>query len=292
MNESEIVEISTYLNSMENEIIVVAISIIFGLVAIRLCLKLFKRLLLLSTMDNALVSFVYTSLNVLLHLSLVLFCFKKLSIPITSMIAVLSACGVAIGLAIQDSIANVANGLVMIGTHPFKVGDYVQIGTEEGVIEELRLMNTVLSTLDNRRLVLPNKTVFNSKILNFNTNSLRRLDFKFTVDYDTNLEKAIKVTEEACKKSSYVLGTPSPRIELWDAGASALEISAWCWIKSIDYWDAYFDIKRLVFDAYKSHGITIPFNQLTVSERKKTPVKRTVTRAAASEGDTLNGGNV
>ena len=114
MEEKELYEITSYFSRMENEIIAVVISLILGLVAIKLCLKLIKRMLLISNMDNALISFVHTSINVILKISLLLYCLQKLNIPLTSMIAVLSAAGVAIGLAIQDSIANVANGLVMI----------------------------------------------------------------------------------------------------------------------------------------------------------------------------------
>ena len=127
-------------------------------------------------MDNALIRFMLTSLRVILGVALLLYAMKLIGIPLTSMIAILSAAGVAIGLAIQDSIANVANGLILIGTtHPFKVGDYVQIGTDEGTIDEIRLMNTVLTTADNRRLILPNKMVFTSRIMNYNANPLRRI---------------------------------------------------------------------------------------------------------------------
>lgn len=268
MEEKELYEITSYFSRMENEIIAVVISLILGLVAIKLCLKLIKRMLLISNMDNALISFVHTSINVILKISLLLYCLQKLNIPLTSMIAVLSAAGVAIGLAIQDSIANVANGLVMIGTHPFKVGDYVQVDNDEGTIEELRLMNTVLSTKDNKRLVLPNKKVFNSRIVNYNTNSLRRVDLKFTVDYDTDLDFALKITERTCRSCSTVLLSPSPRIAFYEAGASSLVISAWCWIKTAEYWDAYFQIQKAVYDAYKANDINIPFDQITISQRE------------------------
>ena len=249
-------------------------------IAIRLVLAIAKRFLLLSAIDNALIRFILTSLRVLLGVALLLYAMKLAGIPMTSMIAVLSAAGVAIGLAIQDSIANVANGLIMIGTHPFKVGDYVQIGSDEGTIEELRLMNTVLTTVDNRRLVLPNKMVFTSRIVNYNTNPLRRVDFIFTVDYSTDLDEAVEVTRKAVASSPYVLKEPKPRVEFYSASASSLDISAWCWTSSSEYWNTYFSVQKAVYDAYKSAGIDIPFEQLVISERKAKTVRRRTARTA------------
>lgn len=257
-------------------------TVIFGVLAIKLILIIAKRFLLLSAVDNALIRFILTSIRILLGVALLLYAMKQAGIPLTSMIAVLSAAGVAIGLAIQDSIANVANGLIMIGTHPFKVGDYVQIGDEEGTIEELRLMNTVLTTIDNRRLILPNKMVFTSRIANCSTNPLRRVDFIFTVDYSSDLDEAVEVTRKAVASSPYVLKEPKPRVEFHSASASSLDISAWCWTSSTEYWDAYFSVQKAVYDAYKSAGIDIPFEQLVISERKPKAVRRRT--AKSSEG--------
>ena len=257
-------------------------TVIFGVLAIKLILIIAKRFLLLSAVDNALIRFILTSIRILLGVALLLCAMKQAGIPLTSMIAVLSAAGVAIGLAIQDSIANVANGLIMIGTHPFKVGDYVQIGDEEGTIEELRLMNTVLTTIDNRRLILPNKMVFTSRIANCSTNPLRRVDFIFTVDYSSDLDEAVEVTRKAVASSPYVLKEPKPRVEFHSASASSLDISAWCWTSSTEYWDAYFSVQKAVYDAYKSAGIDIPFEQLVISERKQKAVRRRT--AKSSEG--------
>ena len=163
-------------------VVLVIITLIFGFAAIRLLMVLVKRLLLVSPLDNAIVRFVLTSIKVILWIALILYAMRLLDIPLGSAVALLSAAGVAIGLAIQDSIANVANGLVMIMTRPFRVGDYVQIGDDEGTIEELRLMNTVLSTVENKKLILPNKAVFSSRIVNYNTNPTRRIEFIFSVD--------------------------------------------------------------------------------------------------------------
>ena len=249
-------------------VVLVFVSLAFGFVAIKLLMVLVKRLLLVSALDNAIVRFITTSIRALLWVALVLHCMDLMDIPLGSTIAVLSAVGVAIGLAIQDCIANVANGLVMIMTRPFKVGDYVMIGDDEGTIEELRLMNTVLSTVENKKLILPNKAVFTSRIVNCNTNPTRRVDFVFSVDYSTDLDNALSVTAAAVKSCPTVLGSPKPRIELSKAAASSLDISVWVWCLSTEYWNTYFAVERAVFDAYRKAKIDIPFDQITVSMRK------------------------
>ena len=282
--EIAIEEIEAVMNASGFSLCLVIVTMVLGLLAIRLFLTVVKRLLLISSLDNALIRFVTTSIRVLLVVTLVLYSMSLLEIPLTSMIAVLSAAGVAIGLAIQDSIANVANGLIMIGTRPFKVGDYVRIGDDEGTIEELRLMNTVLSTVDNKKLILPNKTVFTSRIENFNTNPIRRIDLVFTVDYDTDLSMALDVTRKACMSVPAVLAKPAPRVEFYEAAASSLNISAWCWCATSEYWNAYFGIQRAVYDAYMEHKIQIPYDQLMVSMRNaKRPAAKRVAKATAGQ---------
>lgn len=274
----EIETLEAVLNKTDSQVILFLVTLFFGIISIKLFMMLLKRLLLISSVDNAVVRFCTHSVEIILAVILILYDFSLLDIPLTSMIAVISAFGVAIGLAIQDSIANVANGLIMIGTRPFKVGDFVQIGSDEGRIEELRLMNTVLSTVDNRKLILPNRQVFTSKIVNYNMNPTRRIDLTFAVDYDTDIEKALKATKAACTSCKKVLKNPAPRIELYDMSSSSLLISAWCWIDSKDYYDAFFEIKRAVWNAYKENNIVIPFDQLVISERAKAVQRKRTTR--------------
>ena len=275
--EKEILEITSYFDSMGLEIATVIVALCFGLLAIKLILILTKRLFLISSIDNALVSFFQTSINVVLKIALLLFCLKTLEIPLTSMIAILSAVGVAIGLAIQDSIANVANGIVMIGTRPFKVGDFVEIGDDAGTISELRLMNTVLTTRDNRTLILPNKLVFNSRILNYHTNKLRKVNTVFNVDYDTDLDSAIKIVEKAARGCTLIKKEPSPEAFLKTAGAHSLDIDLWYWCDSNSFINANYQVQKAVYDAFKANDIEIPFEQLTISERPKKPSARKTT---------------
>ena len=179
------------LTTSDSQILLFIITIVFGLVALKLFSKLLRRLLLISSLDNAVVHFCASSVQIVLGVLLVLFALSR----------------------------------------PFKVGDYVRIGSDEGTIEELRLMDTVLRTENNQKLILPNKTVFTSRILNFNTNPTRRLDLKFPLDMESDLDKVLEVTRSACQSCRTVLKTPAPRIELGTLSASP-EITVWCWVRS------------------------------------------------------------
>ena len=275
------------LTTSDSQILLFIITIVFGLVALKLFSKLLRRLLLISSLDNAVVHFCASSVQIVLGVLLVLFALSLIDIPLTSMIALISAFGVALGLALQDSIANVANGLIMIGTRPFKVGDYVRIGSDEGTIEELRLMDTVLRTENNQKLILPNKTVFTSRILNFNTNPTRRLDLKFPLDMESDLNKVLEVTRSACQSCRTVLKTPAPRIELGTLSASP-EITVWCWVDSRAYSDALFEVNRTVYDAYGKAGIRIPCDRIAIAQgataKRRSPSRtRTTSRTTAKK---------
>lgn len=273
------------LTRSDSQILLLVITLVFGFVALKLFSKLLRRLLLISSLDNAVVHFCASSVQIVLGVLLVLFALSLIDIPLTSMIALISAFGVALGLALQDSIANVANGLIMIGTRPFKVGDYVRIGSDEGTIEELRLMDTVLKTENNQKLILPNRTVFTSRILNYNTNSTRRLDLQFPLDMENDLDKVVDVTRAACQSCRTVLRTPAVRIELAALSATP-ELLVWCWIDSRSYNDALFEVNRAVYEAYRKAGIRIPCDQIAIAQKPTTRRKSTSTTRQPSNAAT------
>ena len=267
----------------KNATLVAQVSLIafFGFFAIHLFRKLFTRILLLSPVDNALVGFLATVVDILLKLALLIGCLQKLHVPLTALIAILSAVGIALGLAIQDAIANTFNGLVMIGTKPFKIGDYVKIGDDDGKIEEIRLMNTVLTTLDNRTVILPNKQVFNSRIINYDQKEYRRLDTLFSIDYDNDVEEAKKVIKQTLLRSPHVCRQPEPVIRLQWAGESSLDIALLCWVRHDDYWEASYEVQEKVYQAFLDNHITVPYPQMTLSYRKGQAPRRTTRKEEA-----------
>lgn len=185
-------------------------------------------------------------------------------IKITSVLAAFSAVGVAIGLGLQDSVAQIASGVQILLTHPFKNGDYVEIGGLSGSIVEIRFMNTILMTLDNKRIVIPNSDMTKNHIVNYSAEENRRVDLKFSIGYNDDITKAKAVVLETALAISAVLHDPAPTVVVSGHGASSIEISAMLWCKSADYWNVYFAMEEAVKLAFDKNNINIPYDQLDV----------------------------
>ena len=188
-------------------------------------------------------------------------------IETTSFVAVLGAASLAIGLALQGSLANFAGGVLIVIFKPFKVGDWVLIQGHEGIVKEIQIFNTVVTTLDNRTLVLPNGLVSNGHVLNFFNLPERRIDMVFGVSYTDDLDKVKTVIREVLDKKEKILrGNPKYEyliavVDLADSSVN-FEIRVWC--KTEDYWDIYFALREDMKKAFDKNGINIPFPQRDV----------------------------
>lgn len=263
-------QIISYFSQSGFEALEIIVIILFGFLIIKQVMKLIKQALLLSSLDRSLVSFAYTVINLGLDLLLVLYCLSRMQINITGVLAIVSAIGLSIGLALQDLVSGVANGLVIINTKPFKVDDFVTIGSYSGTIKEVSLLHTVLVTTDNRKIVLTNKMVYNSEIINVSAYPTRRLDINFGIDYGADIKKAISIIEEIVNKDSRISKDPAAFVRLTDTTDDALIITSRLWLKSGDYWDAKFDLLEKVLNEFKVQGIEVPYKQLTLSLREDT----------------------
>ena len=266
-------QIGTFFKNSGYSLIAVVFVGFIGFLIIRNLLKISKQLLLQSSLDNSLVHFVQTIFKILLYIALAFYCLSKLKVSLTGFVAALSALTLAIGISIQDIIGGIANGLMLVTTHPFKVNDFVQIGSISGVIKEITLMHTVLNTTDNKLVTLPNKTVFSSDITNYSANPIRRVDFTFGVDYDSNVEEVKKLIVNVCQRHPLVLSEPVPMARLTKQNDSSLDFVARVWCKTEDYWTVYFDLNEQVFAAFCKNGIGVPFPQVTLSYRSPAPVE-------------------
>ena len=248
-------------------IIQVIIIFIFGNEIIKQLLKLIKQGLLASSMDYSVVGFFHSALNYIMKLALLLICVASLGVNLSGFATALSAVGLAVGIAIQDIIGGAANGLMLVNTKPFKVGDYVDIGDYAGTVRDITLMHTVLDTYDNKRVVLTNKTVFNSSIVNYSVNETRRCDLVFGIDYETDFLKAKKVIMNITNKNSMVLKAPAPSLVLSEMAGSSVNLSLRIWVASDNYWTVRFDMIEKVFIALREANISIPYPQMTLNFR-------------------------
>lgn len=183
----------------------------------------------------------------------------------TSLIAVLSAAGLAVGLALQNSLSNLAGGFIILFSKPFKSGDYVNIGSSSGKVEKIEILYTKIVTDDNKTVYIPNGTVANSDITNFSEKDVRRVDLEFGISYDDDLEKAKKIILDIADKHNLVIDTPEPPFaRLGVQAEDSLQIKVRVWTKTENYWQVKFDITELVNEAFIQNNITIPFRQLDI----------------------------
>jgi len=171
-------------------------------------------------------------------------------------------------MALQNNIANVANGIVIVSSHLFKKGDYISCSGFEGSVLDINFLFTTLKTPDNKKVIIPNSTIVNSGIVNNGSNHLRRVDFTFSVAYESDLELVKKTVIDVMKSDGRVYLDPEPFCKLKVMNASSLDFFANCWCDAEDYWDVYYYVTENVYNEFKRNNISVPYNQLEVRERK------------------------
>ncbi|MCH5198959.1 MAG: mechanosensitive ion channel family protein [Oscillospiraceae bacterium] len=191
-----------------------------------------------------------------------------LGVPMTSIITVVGSCGLAVGLALQGSLTNIAGGFVLLLVKPFKVGDFIIEGDISGTVTEIGIFNTKVQTIDNKIVIIPNSTISNATVTNVTALDLRRVDLTFTAAYSDDVKTVENTLLSVCDRNELILKDPAPFARVSGHKDSALEYTVRAWCKTDDYWSVYFDLYRDVKYAFDEKGITIPFPQLDVHEKK------------------------
>jgi small conductance mechanosensitive channel len=188
----------------------------------------------------------------------------QLGVQTTSFIAVLGAAGLAVGLALQGSLANFAAGVLMIIFRPFKAGDFIEAAGTAGVVEEIQLFTTKMRTPDNKTIIIPNAQVTSGTITNYSARDTRRLDLVFGVSYTDDLDKVKRVIKEVLAEEKRLLDDPEPVIGLLNLGDSSVDFAVRPWVNSSDYWPVFFDLQEAMKKRFDREGISIPFPQRDV----------------------------
>ncbi len=189
-------------------------------------------------------------------------------VPVAKVFVVLSAATLAIGLALQGSMANVAAGLLLIVFRPYKIGDYIEAAGEEGVVEDLNIFTTTLVTLDNIKVILSNSAVRSGTLKNYSSQGVRRVDVDFGIDYDDDMDKAIKIIIDTASKDKRVLKEPDgpwARVSKLNDSSVDIQMRVWCTVE--DYWDVKFDLLKAVKEAFDKGGISIPYPHVVEIEK-------------------------
>lgn len=241
--------------------------LILGIIVIKIFINIFKRVLNKTKMEKITQHFLSAIIKFLLYLILVLALLSIIGINITGIITALSALLLAVGMALQSNIANLANGIVIVSTHMFKKGDFISVDGKEGNITEINFLFTTLMTTDNKKVTLPNSTIVNSSVVNAGANKKRRVDFTFSVAYESDVEQVKKIVLDVMASNGKIDLDPAPFCRLKTLGASSIDFFANCWCDSSDYWDVYYYIIENVYNEFKRANISIPYNQLEVRNR-------------------------
>ena len=226
--------------------------------------RLAVRALKKANVDDTLVSFIGNLTYIALLAFVIIAAINQLGVQTTSFIAVLGAAGLAIGLALQGSLANFAAGVLMIIFRPFQAGDYVEGAGVAGVVEEIQIFTTKLKTPDNKAIIVPNAKMMGDNITNFSAKEERRVDMVIGVGYGDDLKKVRQVIEEVLANESRVLKEPEPTIGVLELGDNSVNFAVRPWVKTEDYWGAYFDLTETIKRRFDEEGISIPFPQRDV----------------------------
>lgn len=259
--------VSFFENNVWNIVLFFAVLFI-GIIIIKIFLNILKRIFNRTRIDKIALGFVLTILKVALYFCLILILLSIMGIQITGILTALSAVILAVGLALQGIIANAANGFVVVSSKMFKKGDYIKVDGQEGTVLQINFLYTTIISPDNKRITIPNSTIVNNSVVDYDTCDTRRVEWRFTVAYESDVEKVKKLVKDCLISNGKVRLDPEPFCRLISLNDSSIEFVARCWCDSEDYWDVYFDVLELVYNELKRHNISIPYNQLEIRERK------------------------
>ena len=245
----------------------VAIALVLLVVCIiikDLLIKGLNRGLEKSRIEKSLHAFLRSAAKILLWFITIMIVASSLGIDARSLIAILSIAGLAISLSVQNSLSNLAGGITILMTKPFAVGDYVEIGSIAGIVQEIDMAYTKLNTLDNRRVLIPNSTVVGSQVINYATESRRRVDLVFSASYDAPIEKVKEAILRVIEAHPKTLKDPVPLVRVQGYKDSSIEYVVRVWCENADYLDVYFDMMEQTKTAFDESGIEMTYPHVNV----------------------------
>ena len=244
-------------------------TLFIGIVVIKLIVNVLTKIFTKAKMEKIAQQFIKTVIKFVLYLVLVLMLLSIVGIQISGIITALSAMLLAVGMALQNNIANIANGIIIVSTKMFKKGDFITVGSVSGSITDINFLFVTLTTPDNKKVTLPNSMIVNSEVTNAGANKTRRLDWTFSVAYESDVEQVKKIIIDVMNSNGkvYVTEDKKPFCRLKTLGASSIDFFANCWVDSEDYWDVYYYVVENVYNEFKRNNISVPYTQFEVRSR-------------------------
>lgn len=238
--------------------------LIIGLWVVRMITNVLDKAMERGNVDVSLRRFLHSLLNILLKALVIISVISMLGVETTSFIAILGAAGLAVGLALQGSLANFAGGVLILIFKPYKVGDFIDAQGHMGSVNSIQVFNTVLKTPDNKTIIIPNGAIAGGSITNFSTEPRRRVDWVFGIGYSDDIDKAKAVIAKLLENDERALKDPEPVIVVSELADSSVNITVRVWAEAADFWPLHFDMIERVKKAFDKVGISIPFPQRDV----------------------------
>ncbi|WP_020404285.1 mechanosensitive ion channel family protein [Gracilimonas tropica] len=257
-------EIMSFVTTFGPKLLAAIATLVIGLWIVKLIVKGVGKGLERSNVDDALKTFLKSLVSILLKVMVYISALGMLGIQMTSFIAVLGAAGLAVGLALQGSLSNFAGGVLILFFKPFKVGDFIERGSESGTVEKIDILHTHLQTPNNQLVVVPNGQLANSPIVNYSAKETRRAVFPVGIGYTSDVKKAREVILKVLNEDERTLAEPAPMVVLTNLGDSSLDLSVRAWTKTGDYWGYFWENLEKMKEELDKAGIEIPFPQRDV----------------------------
>lgn len=237
---------------------------VVGKFVIGIVTRLVSKLMLKAGLDNILVAFIRSIIKTVLLLFVVVASLDQLGVDTTSLIALIGAAGLAIGLSLQGTLQNLAAGVMLIIFRPFKGGDFIDAAGVMGTVEKINIFNIVMRTGDNREIIVPNGSIYGGTITNYSARETRRVDMVFGIGYNDDLRKAKEIIKGILDADKRVLADPEPLVAVAELADSSVNFNVRPWCNSSDYWSLYFDTHESIKLAFDEAGISIPYPQMDV----------------------------
>lgn len=235
-----------------------------GLWIVNLISKSIKKLMIKKEMDASLIPFLSSLISTILRVMVIISALTMLGIEMTSFIAILGAAGLAVGMALSGTLQNFAGGVMILIFKPFKVDDFIDAQGYTGTVKEIQIFNTILTTLDNKTIILPNGALSSGSMVNFSTQSTRRIEWTFGIAYGDDSDKAKSLLISLVSEDERVFKDPEPFVAMSALADSSVNFIVRVWVNSPDYWPVFFELNEKVYKNFPKEGLHIPFPQMDV----------------------------
>lgn len=252
------------------KILFAALILVVGHFLVRLLIKIMKKAFAKFELDASLINFFIKATNIVAYIVLALSVLTTLGVSVTGVVATLSAAAVAVSLALKDSLSNIAAGILILISRPFATGDYIEVGSVGGSVVEVDMLQTVLMSPDNRKIIIPNSQISTSEVINYSSEEKRRVEVVFPISYDEDVERAKTVILRVVNTHDLIdkeYAEPFVRVSSYSDSSVLITCRVWC--KNSDYWNVHFDLMENVRAEFDKEHITIPYNQLDIRISKE-----------------------